>query len=121
MTEPYELSDQFVMARGIRFHYAQDGERENPVIALVNMASHNLTVWEHCMDGLSRRHNVLRFDIRGTGKSGWGQEWEFTFANYAEDLAAIMTELGVDRAFVVGNDRSWLAPVSTSAICSTPH
>ena len=43
------------------------------------MASHNLTCWEVVLDGLLARFRVLRFDMRGTGKSGWGSDAEFTY------------------------------------------
>ena len=90
MTEPYETSNQFVGANGIQFHYALEGDPDKPVLALINMASMNLTHWEHTLPGLLQNFRVLRFDIRGTGKSGWGAIEEFTFSQYADDLAAIM-------------------------------
>ncbi len=43
MSEPYDLSQQFLTANGLQFHYALDGKETNPTLALVNMASHNLT------------------------------------------------------------------------------
>lgn len=100
--EPYELSNQVVNANGIDFHYAFDGDPGKPVLALVNPASNNLTCWEVVLSGLLKRFRVLRFDIRGTGKSGWGADDEFTFSQYADDLAAIMDALQIPRAFVLG-------------------
>lgn len=98
----YEASNDFVVAREIRFHYAVDGDADKPVLALINMASHNLTCWEVVLDALLETFCVLRHDVRGTGKSGYGDEAAFTFGNYADDLAAIMDALGFDRAYVVG-------------------
>lgn len=102
MENSYSLSRDFVNANGINFHYALEGDTEKPVLALVNMASHNLTCWEVVLDGLLERFRVLRFDIRGTGKSGWGSDDEFTFAQYADDLSAIMSVLDIPKAFVLG-------------------
>ena len=102
MTEPYDESNEFIEANGIRFHYALDGDQGKPVLALINMASANLTTWEPVMDGLLKKFQVLRFDIRGTGKSGWGADDEFTFSQYADDLAAIMDALAIPKAFVLG-------------------
>lgn len=102
MTEPYETSNRFVEVDGVRFHVALDGDPAAPVLALVNPASHNLTCWEPVLPGLLEHFRVLRFDIRGTGKSGWGPDEEFTFSRYADDLAAIMDALEIPRAFVVG-------------------
>ena len=102
MTEPYDEANCFLTARGIRFHYALDGVAGRPVLALVNMASHNLTCWEPVLDGLLQNFQVLRFDIRGTGKSGWGEDADFTFPSFADDLAAILDTLEIRRAFVLG-------------------
>lgn len=100
--EPYELSNDLIRVDDIDFHYALDGDPDKPVLALINPASHNLTCWEPVMDGLLESFQVLRFDIRGTGKSGWGSEDEFTFSRYADDLARIMDALNLPRAFVLG-------------------
>ena len=102
MSEPYDESRKFVEANGIRFHYALDGDSSRPLLALVNMASANLTTWEPVLDALLENFQILRFDIRGTGKSGWGGDDEFTFSQYADDLAAIMDALKIPRAFVLG-------------------
>lgn len=102
MTEPYDLSDKTVNVGGIDFHYSLDGKPDDPVLVLVNMASHNLTCWEPVMTGLLKHFRVLRFDIRGTGKSGWGADEDFTFPQYADDLAGIMQALSIDKAFVLG-------------------
>jgi pimeloyl-ACP methyl ester carboxylesterase len=102
MAEPYELSNQFITVNGIDFHYALDGNPDRPVLALINMASNNLTCWEVVLDGLLEKFHVLRFDIRGTGKSGWGSDDEFTFSHYADDLAGIMQALDISKAFVLG-------------------
>ncbi len=102
MSEPYDLSNDFIVAGDTSFHYALDGDPANPVLALVNPASHNLTCWEPVLDGLLQHFQVLRFDIRGTGKSGWGDDDGFTFSRYADDLAAILAELGIGNAFVLG-------------------
>ena len=102
MNESYAQSNEFLSANGIRFHYALDGEAGNPILALVNMASANLTTWEPVMSALLAHFRILRFDIRGTGKSGWGSGDEFTFPQYADDLAAIMDELNIPKAFVLG-------------------
>jgi 3-oxoadipate enol-lactonase len=99
---PYESSAQLQNIDGIMFHYALQGDAEKPLLALVNPASQNLTCWEVVLDDLLKHFQVLRFDIRGTGKSGWGADDEFTFSQYADDLAALMDSLGLSKAFVLG-------------------
>jgi 3-oxoadipate enol-lactonase len=98
----YQQSNKTVTANGVVFHYSLDGEISNPVLALVNMASINLTAWEPVLPTLLKSYRILRFDIRGTGKSAWGKDDEFTFSQYADDLAAIMDVLQIPKAFVLG-------------------
>ena len=102
MDHAYETSQRFLEIRGIAFHYALDGAPSNPTLVLINMASANCTSWEPVLDSLLEKFQVLRFDIRGTGKSGWGGDDEFTFSHYADDLAAILQELEMPKAFVLG-------------------
>lgn len=102
MWHAYEDSNELVEVGAIKFHYALEGDPGRPTLALVNMASANLTTWEPVLDGLLQYFQVLRFDIRGTGKSGWGADDEFTFSQYADDLAGILDALGIDKAFVLG-------------------
>ena len=66
------------------------------------MASHNLTCWEIVLEPLLDHYQVLRFDIRGTGKSGWGDEAQFNFSQYADDLAELVRRLRLNKVFVVG-------------------
>ncbi|MFT6991340.1 MAG: pimeloyl-ACP methyl ester carboxylesterase [Paraglaciecola sp.] len=98
----YQQSNKTVTANGVEFHYSLDGETSKPVMALVNMASVNLTAWEPVLTNLLKSYRILRFDIRGTGKSAWGKDDEFTFSQYADDLAAIMDVLLLPKAFVLG-------------------
>jgi 3-oxoadipate enol-lactonase len=102
VSEPFDNSVNMIDANGIRFHYALEGDVNKPVLALVNMASANLTAWEPVLASLLENFQILRFDIRGTGKSGWGADDEFTFSHYADDLAAILDALDISKAFVLG-------------------
>lgn len=98
----YEQSNTFITVNNVKFHYALEGDAKKPLLALVNMASHNLTCWEQVLDNLLDHYQVLRFDIRGTGKSGWDADENFTFSQYADDLADIMNALNLPKAFVLG-------------------
>lgn len=98
----YEQSNEFVTVNNVKFHYALEGDASKPLLALINMASHNLTCWEIVLEDLLTQYRVLRFDIRGTGKSGWDADEDFTFSQYADDLAGIMEALKLPKAFVLG-------------------
>ena len=101
-TTPFDQSHSFAEINGVTLHYVLEGDATNPTLALINMASHNLTCWEVVLADLAEHFQILRFDLRGTGKSGWGDDETFNFSQYADDLAGLMDHLKLDRAFVVG-------------------
>lgn len=102
MSNPYQTSNQFIKANGLSFHYTFEGSEDKPVLALINTASSNLTAWEPVMAALLEHFQILRFDIRGTGKSEADSNGDFTFTQYANDLSSIMDALGISKAFVLG-------------------
>ena len=101
-TTAYDITHAMARINGIDLHYVLEGDTKAPTLVLINMASHNLTCWEVVLEPLLKCFNVMRFDLRGTGKSGWGDEAQFNFAQYADDLAGLMKHLGIRSAFVVG-------------------
>ncbi len=60
MTTPYDDVRGFVDIDGVSLHYDLSGEPDKPALALVNMASHNLTCWELILDQLLTFAQVLR-------------------------------------------------------------
>lgn len=101
-TTAYDVTRNMARVHGIDLHHVLEGDAKKPTLVLVNMASHNLTCWEVVLAPLLEHFQVLRFDLRGTGKSGWGDKAQFNFAQYADDLAGLMRHLGIKSAFVVG-------------------
>lgn len=102
-TTPYDQTHSMVRINDVDLHYVLEGDAQRPTLALINMASHNLTCWEVVLPELLQHFQVLRFDLRGTGKSGWADDEDtFNFAQYADDLAGLLEHLTIQRAFVVG-------------------
>lgn len=101
-TTPFDQSHSFAEVNGVSLHYVLEGDAGKPTLALVNTASHNLTCWEIVLADLAQHFQILRFDLRGTGKSGWGDDADFNFSQYADDLAGLLNHLKLDTAFVVG-------------------
>jgi pimeloyl-ACP methyl ester carboxylesterase len=56
--------------------------------------------WGAAFERLSARYRVVTFDLRWHGRGIRSRR--FRFADNADDVAAVLTELGVDRAIVVG-------------------
>ncbi|MFL2697977.1 MAG: alpha/beta fold hydrolase [Gammaproteobacteria bacterium] len=98
----FERGYNYQEVNNIQIHYSLEGDKDKPNLVLINMASHNLTSWEAVLDDLIKDFYILRFDGRGTGLSGWGNDEEFTFSQYADDLSELMKGLNIDKAFVLG-------------------
>ena len=91
---PYEKSSQFVTVHGIRFHYALEGDTALPTLALINMAGHNLTAWELVV-GIRwlPGSGCCGLIFAAPARADWGADSDFTFSQYADDLAGIMDAL----------------------------
>lgn len=92
---------RFVAARGLNFHVAEAGEGD-PVVLLHGWPQH-WYAWRLVIPPLAERYRVLAIDLRGFG---WTDiAWEgFEKESMADDIAAVLEELEIDRAKFVGHD-----------------
>jgi 3-oxoadipate enol-lactonase len=67
-------------------------------VVLLHGAGMDSRPWDPVFAVLARRHNVIRYDARGVGRSASPSEpfWD------VEDLRAVLDHFGVDRAALVG-------------------
>jgi len=96
------MLEQRIALRGVTLRVVTDGERSRPALVLINGAFSNLLTWTPIVAQLADRFFVVRHDWRGTGRSSGGPRAEYTFADYADDLAALVDALDVKRAVVWG-------------------
>jgi pimeloyl-ACP methyl ester carboxylesterase len=97
------VSHRTVRARGLDFHVAEAGEGDDVVLCLHGWPQHWYE-WRHLMPALAAAgHRVLAMDLRGFGWSdapAAGYEKE----NMADDVLAVLDELGLERVKLVGHD-----------------
>ncbi len=96
------VAHRWVEARGLRFHVAEAGSGDDPVLLLHGWPQHWYE-WRNLMPALADRHRVLAMDLRGFGWSDAprrGYEKE----NLASDVLAVLDELGLERVKLVGHD-----------------
>ncbi len=101
-TTPYHTLGTTVSLPGAEVHSLLEGDPFKPLIALIPMARHNFTMWEPLMADLLTHFRVLRFDIRGMGRSSGGDPEGYTFNQYADDLAALLAHYDLGSAIVMG-------------------
>lgn len=88
-----------ITAGGVQLAYHDMGAGE-PIVFL-HAFPLNQTMWNEQVAALSRNYRVITFDWRGFGASDAG-ETEVTMNVFADDLAALLDELQIERAIICG-------------------
>ena len=88
-----------VTVNGISLHYVEAGAGE-PLVLIMGFGGDH-TAWAFQIRPLAERYRVIAFDNRGAGQSD-APDVSYTTRMMAEDTAALLSALGVDRAHVVG-------------------
>lgn len=83
----------------MKLNYVCEGEGE--AVVLIHGLSDNLNYWEILAGTLKNNFKVIRFDLRGHGKSQLGND-DITVDLYADDLKNILDELNVSKVNLVG-------------------
>jgi 3-oxoadipate enol-lactonase len=89
-----------VEVAGREFHYERGGSGE-PLLLIQGMSGTHLSWGEPFKGALEENFDVVAFDNRGIGLSG-PVDGPFTIVEMAEDTAALLGELGLESAHVVG-------------------
>jgi pimeloyl-ACP methyl ester carboxylesterase len=96
------VSHRWVTAGGVRFHYAEAGSGDDVVLCLHGWPQHWYE-WRHLVPALADRHRVIALDLRGFGWSD-APEDGYEKENLADDVLAVLDELGIERVKLVGHD-----------------
>src|SRR4029453_12579466 len=96
-----QIESKFVEANGVRLHSLVTGQGD-PVLLLHGFGQSS-QMWRPLMRELARNHTVIAADLRGAGQSDAPPEG-YTKAEMARDVHALMTQLGYQKASIVGHD-----------------
>src|SRR3954470_6559649 len=91
-----------IPADGLNLHYQQAGS--GPDVVLIHGVTGDLSIWFLCraMQALGETRRVTAYDLRGHGYSDAPPTGD-TSADHAADLFALLDELGIGRATLVGH------------------
>jgi len=93
----------FVEVSGVRLHVRESGPKQAPAVIMLHGFGSSLHTWEDWARGLDADHRVIRLDLPGAGLSGADPEGLYTDDRTIEILAALMDQLGIARASLIGN------------------
>ncbi|SDC72300.1 4-carboxymuconolactone decarboxylase /3-oxoadipate enol-lactonase [Cupriavidus sp. YR651] len=86
---------------GARLFYTVDGPADAPVIVFSNSLGTDHTMWKPQADALAGRFRVVRYDVRGHGRST-APDAAFTVADLGRDVVALLDALQIDKAVFCG-------------------
>lgn len=87
----------FAPVPGGQLYYERSGR--GPTIVLIHSAFLDSRMWDPQFSTYASTHTVLRYDVRGHGKSSRDR----TGSSDGEDLAALINFLNLPKVFVLGN------------------
>jgi pimeloyl-ACP methyl ester carboxylesterase len=95
---------QFIAIDGMRVHLRDEGPRDDPQpIVLIHGTSASLHTWEGWAAALRGQRRVIRFDLPGFALTGPQPQADYTIDAYVRFVAALLDQLGVQRAVLAGN------------------
>ena len=100
----------FLDVTGARLYYETNGEPSAPALVLIHAGVASLRMWDPQVDALAEKHFVVRFDTRGYGLT---ESQDVLFSNRS-DVIALMDELGIERATLIGASRGGSIAIDTA-------
>ncbi|MGI5288693.1 alpha/beta fold hydrolase [Nonomuraea polychroma] len=86
---------------GIKLVYREEGDPAAPPLLLIHGRSANHNDWNGITQHFAARYRVLVPDLRGHGASDY--PGDYALPDMAQDIAALLDHLAVERATVIGH------------------
>jgi 3-oxoadipate enol-lactonase len=93
---------QTVMLEDIEVSYMMQGRQDAPVVLLTHGILSSLSMWDAVADALLPRWCVLRYDLRGHGRTSATRP-PYSMAQLAHDAFNLVEKLGIHRVHFVGS------------------
>lgn len=90
-----------VPVNGIRMSYRIDGPEGAPWLTMITGLTNDISMWDPQMPALDKKLRVLRYDLRGQGKSE-ATPPPYTPELLIADLVALWDHLGIRKSHVLG-------------------
>ncbi len=93
----------FITVDGMRLHVRDSGPKDAPAVVLLHGFGGSVHTWDAWAAGLEAQHRVIRFDQPGAGLSAPDRLGQYTDARGMQVLSALLDQLGLQRASIVGH------------------
>ena len=103
------------LSTGVRAHVAHAGPEDAPPVLALHGFPQHWYEWRRVIDELPD-FRILAMDTRGLGWSGPAPDGDYRKARIAEDAVALLDDLGIDRAILLGHDWGGWAGFTAVAI-----
>ncbi len=103
-----------VLSAAFPLHVVTDGDDRRPALLLLNPLGTTLSFWEPLIERLTEHNWVIRFDIRGHGRSV-GEVAAYEISDLADDAVSVLDALEVPRAHVFGASMGGLVAAELAA------
>ncbi|OAJ60352.1 3-oxoadipate enol-lactonase [Paraburkholderia ginsengiterrae] len=117
-----------VNINGIETRYVLSNEGGGPWLTFIHQLGGDLSVWDQLAGYFRDRYTVLRYDLRGHGRTA-ASGASFGVANLSHDLATLLDTLGASSSHLVGMSMGGMiaqqfamdhpARVNTLTLCDT--
>lgn len=89
-----------IFCNGLNHYYEQSGE--GPSLVFIHGAFGDAHLWDPQWEHFSDRYSLLRYDLRGHGRTGASDLDRYTMATYADDLVSLLDALKIDSPVICG-------------------
>ena len=90
------MGSGFIEVKNSRIYYEDRGSGKS--LGLIHAGYLDSRMWDNQIEALGKGRRLIRYDVRGFGKSGKAGE---EYSDYL-DLKALLDHLGIDRAIILG-------------------
>ncbi|MBB2908998.1 NAD(P)-dependent dehydrogenase (short-subunit alcohol dehydrogenase family)/pimeloyl-ACP methyl ester carboxylesterase [Streptosporangium becharense] len=102
---------RWVESGDVRLALYEQGDPAAPTILLVHGYPDTHRVWDEVAGLLDDRFHVVRYDVRGAGRSGAPRDGDYGYDRLAADMSAVLDAVGEPGVHLVGHDwgsiQSW--------------
>jgi pimeloyl-ACP methyl ester carboxylesterase len=102
-----------IVHKGIKLAYEDRGAGKPPFV-FVHGWTCDRSFFAPQVEHFARRHRVVSLDLRGHGESDQ-PEGQYSIAAYADDIAYVIEQLGLDKAVAVGHSMGGIAVLQLAA------